>query len=449
MPPAPIQRIHRSGVWGSLKRRSSLATIATFAVGAVIGFGSLAYAAPGTSSISGFAFYDANRNAVMDSGEQPLSGVRMYLVDATANADVANTLTDASGHYTFGGLADGNYRVDCDCGLSANDWVPTTTGTLYGNVTLTLAGSATADFGWRQIVRSTTAGSPMSQYTGANGLRVESYDDAVPAKDIYDDLMRGALVGPEAQYVTIRFDLGNVSLTSTSVGNSNGVYSGYRATSDITYASWLGQSDDTLFHEYGHAWSWYYAYIAQQDPKFSGYLKARGLAGDTRVGSGYQWQPSEMIAEDYRQLFGTSSAASYPQMNQQIPAAAQVAGLKDYLQTTFMQPATASSSSTAPPPAPVAITGLTVSPGVVSKSATISFSISTPASVTITILSGSGSPVRTLLASVSKSSGTVSAVWDRKNSAGQRVKSGAYSARVDATDSSGQTATAKASFQVS
>jgi len=166
---------------------------------AVAGAGTFAGPASGTSTISGAVFYDANRNGAMDAGEQPISGARVYLVDAAANADVTNMLTDASGRYSFPNLADGSYRVDCDAGLDTNAWVPTTTGTLYGNVSLTLSGPATADFGWRQIERSTTTGSPISLYVGANGLRVESYDDAVSAKDIYDDLVKGALVEPEAQ----------------------------------------------------------------------------------------------------------------------------------------------------------------------------------------------------------------------------------------------------------
>jgi SdrD B-like domain/FlgD Ig-like domain len=414
----------------------------------VAGAGTFAGPASGTSTISGAVFYDANRNGAMDAGEQPVSGARVYLVDAAANADVTNMLTDASGRYSFPNLADGSYRVDCDAGLDTNAWVPTTTGTLYGNVSLTLSGPATADFGWRQIERSTTTGSPISLYVGANGLRVESYDDAVSAKDIYDDLVKGALVEPEAQYVTIRFDLGSQSVTSASVSESNGHYGGYHAASYVTYASWYGQGDDVLFHEYGHAWSWYYAYMVQQDPNFTGYLKARGLAGDSRIDSAYQWQPAELIAEDYRQLFGTANAASYPQMNRQILAAAQVAGLKDYLQSTFTKPPATSDPAPAPPP-PLAVTDLAIAPVPVSKSGTVGFALSVPASTTVAILNSGGSVVRTLVANTSEPSGLTSLVWDRKNSSGQRVKSGTYKAQVKATDSSGTSIVANVSFNVS
>ncbi len=209
-PPAPNRPRTTSGLWLSRgQRRRSIRSLSRVRVAllvlglsiapAVAGAGTFAGPASGTSTISGAVFYDANRNGAMDAGEQPISGARVYLVDAAANADVTNMLTDASGRYSFPNLADGSYRVDCDAGLDTNAWVPTTTRTLYGNVSLTLSGPATADFGWRQIERSTTTGSPISLYVGANGLRVESYDDAVSAKDIYDDLVKGALVEPEAQ----------------------------------------------------------------------------------------------------------------------------------------------------------------------------------------------------------------------------------------------------------
>jgi hypothetical protein len=404
--------------------------------------------ASGSGVIQGTVFQDLNRNGAQDVGEQAIAGSRVYLVDAAANADVANILTDTSGRYSFPSLADGTYRVDCDPGLDLNAWVPTTTGTIHGSVLRTLSGSATADFGWRQIVRSTTTGAPISLYVAPSGLRVESYDDAVTAKEIYDDLAQGTLVGPEAQYVTIRFDLGNQSVTSTSVSESNGHYSGYHAASYVTYGSWYGQGDDVLLHEYGHAWSWYYAYMVQQDPSFSGYLAARGLAADSRIGSAYQWHPAELIAEDYRQLFGTSNAASFPQMNQQIPAAAQVAGLEDYLRTTFTQPPPSPTPAPAPPP-PLAVTDLAVAPTPVSKSGTVRFALTVPASTTVAILDGGGSVVRTLVTSASEPSGSNSVVWDRKNSRGQRVKAGTYRAQVMATDSGGTTVAATAPFLVS
>jgi hypothetical protein len=202
-----------------------------------------------------------------------------------------------------------------------------------------LAGSAIQHFGWRPILRSTDVTAPISQYIGPNGIRIQSYDDAVSARTIYDHLMRGSLLGPEASTVTIRFDLGaGMNVTSTGVQQSDGVYSGFRATCYLNYESWLNDGDDALFHEYGHAWSQYYAYMVQQDGTFSSYIRARGLSGDLRLGTSYAWDINEIIAEDYRQLFGDDSARLASQMNRDIPTPDAVAGLRDFLSNTFRAP---------------------------------------------------------------------------------------------------------------
>jgi FlaG/FlaF family flagellin (archaellin) len=126
------------------------------------------------------------------------------------------------------------------------------TGTIFPRSTVSLSGTLRADFGMRPIVRSTDAGAPVSSYVGATGLTVKSYDDAASAREIYDRLMTGALVGTEAKDVTIRFDFAQSGNTSSLAVQSNGVYTDYRATSDVTWAGWL-RGDGELLHEYGHA----------------------------------------------------------------------------------------------------------------------------------------------------------------------------------------------------
>jgi hypothetical protein len=184
-------------------------------------------------------------------------------------------------------------------------------------------------------VRSSDASSPISSYVGPNGLTVRSYDDVVAAKSIYDRLLQGLLIGAEASHVTVRFDFAATGSTSTMAARSNGgPYDQFTATSDVSYLSWL-DGDNELFHEYGHAWSLYFAYIVQQDPTMRAYLAARGLTGDVRLNSSYGWSVRELIAEDYRQLFGTPSAQAAAQMNREISPAADVVGLKSFLATGF------------------------------------------------------------------------------------------------------------------
>jgi len=290
-------------------------------------------------SIGGFAFQDPDRDGVFENGEPALASQRLYLFDGTG-AYRATTTSDATGWYQFDGLSDAAYRVE----YAPDSWwairldlVPDTTPSIFPKQPVDLAGSATADFGWRPIVRSTDTAAPISTYTAPDGLRVESYDDVVSARDLADDLLGGSLVGPEAGSVTIRFDLSANSVTATSTTTLNGLVVGYHATSNVSYQSWLDDGDDTLFHEYGHAWSQYYADVVQQDPTFDSYLVARGLAGDPRVGTSYAWDVHELIAEDYRELFGSPNAAAAPQMNTDLPSAATVPGLRAFLAGAFEQ----------------------------------------------------------------------------------------------------------------
>ncbi len=61
-------------------------------------------------SISGFIFNDLNKNQVQDNGEAPFAGVTVDLKNGSGQI-VATAVTDASGHFTFVGVAPGDYTV--------------------------------------------------------------------------------------------------------------------------------------------------------------------------------------------------------------------------------------------------------------------------------------------------------------------------------------------------
>ena len=63
-----------------------------------------------SGSISGFVFNDVNKNRVQDAGETPFAGAKIVLKDASGTI-VATTFTDSTGHFTFAGLAPGDYTV--------------------------------------------------------------------------------------------------------------------------------------------------------------------------------------------------------------------------------------------------------------------------------------------------------------------------------------------------
>jgi hypothetical protein len=370
------------------RRRSGLAVALLMTLSASLVLALLPAGADATgSAITGAVFDDANRNGIQDPGEAPFSGHLLYLFDGASGQYLATGASDALGRYAFTGLSDGEYRIEYESSswtVLRNDWVPTTTGSLYPRVFVYLTGSATADFGWRRIVRSTDLSAPVSVYTGANGLRVESFDDAVTARELYDLLAGRSQVGAEAVSTTIRFDAGNQSYTAASVSGAPGSFTGYTAKANMTWQAWLNSGDQVLFHEYGHAWSLYYACLAQPDDTLAGYLQARGLTGDSRLDSSHAWNRRELIAEDYRQLFGSVTAAAAPQENRDIPPAASVPGLQEFLTGAFKQPVgppPAPQPEPAPTPAPppaLAVSGLSVSPTPVRTSATATFVLSVP-----------------------------------------------------------------------
>ena len=407
-------------------------------------------AVAGTGTIAGTVFQDLNRNAVRDAGEPAWEGHQLYLFDA-GGAYRATATSDASGRYSFAGLADGDYKVDYaspSWWAIRDTWVPTTTGSIRPTQPVRLAGAATADFGWRTIVRSTDMAAPLSTYVGPSGLRVESFDDVVSAREVHDAVAQG-LVGAEAKFVIIRFDFGPNASTVAGWQGSAGSFSSYSAVCYDNYVSWLDGGDQGVSHEYGHAWSLYYDTVVRQEGTFASYLQARGLAGDARVNSSYVWGARELIAEDYRQLLGSPNARLATQMNRDIPPAAAVPGLRDFLATTFTT--SPSGSDPAPPPPAPALTLSTpvVNPSPVVRSGTVTSSVSIPAAVTIEIRDAGRALVRTLLASAARNAGSVSATWDRKDSAGRKARAGTYVAEVRAVASDGRSARSTTTFKVS
>lgn len=454
------------------------------ALGPAVG-GLVRFAHAGTSVISGYAFADADADGRQDANEVPYVGHQLYLL-TDSGTYLGTTVTGLDGGYRFNGLADVAYVVT----YASPSWaamrllaVPTTTGgELRPLVRLDLAGSAKAQFGWRPITRSSDIAAPVSSAVTPEGVRIHSYTDAVTADAVAAALQTG-WVGIEAPSVTLYFDIGAYSSTSTSVAEVDGHFSGYSAAVFVTYESFLTDAGMTLGHEYGHAWSLYHAYMTHGDPSLAGYLNARGLAGDPRVDSGYLWNRRELIAEDYRQLLGPPGGRDAAQANHELPAAADVVGLREYLAGAFVsgseppppsQPAptpdpTATgvpSPSATPVPTPTAtpvptptptpeptaglqleIADLTVTPIPVKGDASVRFTLSLPANGRVVITTASGATVR-LLADGTLPPGTNTVEWNRRDDRGRRVRAGAYAASVVVSDGLGNTDTATMAFQV-
>lgn len=85
--------------------------------------------------VSGTKFDDTNGNGVRDSGEPGLAGVTIRLTDAAGA--VRTTTTDASGNFTFAGVAPGTYTVSEIVPAGFRQTAPAAPGTFTATVTET------------------------------------------------------------------------------------------------------------------------------------------------------------------------------------------------------------------------------------------------------------------------------------------------------------------------
>jgi chitodextrinase len=319
---------------GRIRNQSTIRLVTFIACFAIVGVALLvfAFAAP-TSSVGGTIFEDTNKNGVLDSSEVKMSGHQLYLFDSNWRL-VSSVVSDSAGLWKFSGLEDGDYlvtSVSTSWDPIANRLVPENSGSLRPEWKVHVAGETTQQLIWRPIIRSTTQGQPISSVTAPDGMKVESYVDVVTATEISQAVHNG-LVGPEAAKTTIRFGLSESDISAISAGSDF-----YAANVYVSYLSWLKSEvpDNKLSHEYGHAWSLYHAYITQQDPTMTSYLRFRGLENNPKLNTSHAWNVTEMIAEDYRQLLGSTTAQASQQENTEIPYAKDVPGLKEFLRDTY------------------------------------------------------------------------------------------------------------------
>jgi hypothetical protein len=149
-------------------------------------------------------------------------------------------------------------------------------------------------------------------------------------------------LGAVGRTLTINVQDQTSSQTQTSATKYAGVYSNVKSTMWLqgVNSGFALRPDDTIAHEYGHAWSNYWYYVAHQ-ASWTSYLSARWtaadgsltLATDSRTGSAYSWQIREILADDYRLIFGTPTAIAQRagHLNNQIPDPRNVPGLAEFL----------------------------------------------------------------------------------------------------------------------
>jgi len=116
------------------------------------------------ASLSGYVYADSDNDGVFDSGETPLSGVTVYLLD-DAGTRIATATTNADGSYAFDDLEPGTYGVEevqPSGYLDGKDAAGTAGGTLSGTdsilkVTLD-PGTNAKDYDFGELVPASISG---------------------------------------------------------------------------------------------------------------------------------------------------------------------------------------------------------------------------------------------------------------------------------------------------
>jgi hypothetical protein len=242
---------------------------------------------------------------------------------------------DGGAYQTAQGTSSWSYSLDTTTLTNGSHTLTARATDTSGNVSTTSESIA---------VQNSTTLPPgvIDQLVTPEGATIQIYSGVTgwTAQQVYDLLKPNAyqlnLVGP---HYTIKVQTQYASTTTTSVsGDATTGYSNYQAVTYLDAAAGTNFTlipDAVIAHEYGAAWGLYHLYMTE-DGNWNSYLTARGILGDSRLDSNYLWNRAEILMEDYRLLFGTAAAQDeMAQMNYQIPDARQVAGLKDFLASSF------------------------------------------------------------------------------------------------------------------
>jgi putative cell wall-binding protein len=161
---------------------------------------------------------------------------------------------------------------------------------------------------------------PLASYTGQNGVTINSYSSLYTSEEelqkIYAELLNNAH-GSEISY------LSHINLyPDYPYGNGTaGRWYGYWRNKELApdrYIEIYGVDSltfmeiaHTLSHEYGHHFTYYYLNRKEgstSDLSETGFTKLRNLTSYTELENGsHEWAPEEIAAEDYAQLFGSST----------------------------------------------------------------------------------------------------------------------------------------------
>lgn len=158
---------------------------------------------------------------------------------------------------------------------------------------------------------------------------------------IYRMLLENGLNATVGPTLTVKVQDVYPSQVASGASSVGGRYTGFSATMYLkgVDSAFANVPDAQLAHEFGHVWTGYHLYMSQNGD-WGSYLTKRGLAGDSRLDTAYHWDRGEIIAEDYRLLFGSAAAIQQRpwHMNTEIPDPRNVPGLRDFFTQVWAVP---------------------------------------------------------------------------------------------------------------
>lgn len=259
--------------------------------------------------------------AVDGGAYQPASGATSWSVPLSGLSDGSHTVTaratDAAGNAR---TASTSFTVST---LSPS---PSPTATTSPSPSPSPSPTATATASPTPMPTATSTSSSSAPNTQGTWVSPEGVTITISSagtwtiSQIYSMLLANArdlsLIGPS---LTVNVQDTYASQTTSSASQSGGSYYGFKATMYLKGVSstFALKPDMQLAHEYGHAWTGYWLFM-HDGGSWSSYLAKRWstadgsvtIGQDSRIGTSYSWDPGEMIAEDYRLLFGSAAAVS-------------------------------------------------------------------------------------------------------------------------------------------
>jgi len=287
----------------------------------------------------------------------PLSDVATFTGSASDNVAVAKVeykVDNAAAWNLASGTSSWSFNIDTTLLSNAAHTIYTRATDAAGNVG-TISGTWTVS----NVTYPATAPSTQGTWVSPEGVTITvntAYTNVNTGKlwtiaDVYGMLLaNGRDLAAFGHYYSINVQDAYASQTTVSFQVTGGVYSNWHGSSWLqarpsTFATW---PDYVFTHEFGHAWAQYWwAMYHQAD--WSPYINMRldgttyngvtyqYLAQDPRLNTSQTWDEREIIADDYRLLFGSTAAISERpvSINSGIVDPRNQPGLKDWLLNTW------------------------------------------------------------------------------------------------------------------